>query len=305
MKKIVKFSLIFGVLYYLFKDIEISNIIKALENYSIYWSIIVMFSVVVSDLFLSLRWRFLTKNKISLIGSFEAIGISAFLNFILPAKTGEISKILYLKKFYNFKATKATAVLLMERVFDVLLLAVMTMLTAFYLMKIDNALEYSIEIILIIVVALFLLKFKGIKKIIGFLPNQKLRLFAFRTFKHIFQINKKEDLIGNFIYSLFVWLSYFITVYIFLDFVAGFNLDLKEVFIVFVVSSIAMSIPLLPGGVGTYQAGVVFALGLYGIGKEDALLVGILIQLYNLVPSFLVAYYIMEKKGITIKGFSK
>ncbi|MCV6607977.1 MAG: flippase-like domain-containing protein [Campylobacterales bacterium] len=303
MKKLVKLTIFIGIIYYLLKDINFSEILKAFESYSILWSFIVMLSVVLSDYFLSLRWQFLTKFKISLMASFEAIGISAFLNFILPAKTGELSKIVYLKKFYKFRSSNATAILVMERVFDVLILGIITLIMALYLLEIEGAVRYSLITVLVVLLFFAMLRSKGVRKLIRFIPNQKLRHFVFRTFKHTFLISEKKDLMKNFFYSLLVWMSYFLTVYLFLVYVAGFMLTLQQVFIIFVISSVAMSIPLLPGGIGTYQAGVVFALGIYGIGKEEALLAGILLQIYNLVPSFIVAVYIIERKGISLKSF--
>ena len=303
MKKLIKYLLIASVMYYLFHGIKIENFVIALEKYSFVWSFIVMFSVILSDFFLTLRWRFLTRGSVSLMASFEAIGISAFLNCILPAKAGEISKIVYLKKFYNFKSTKSTAILFMERIFDILILAIITMITALYLIQIDHAIEYSAIVLFCVVVLFIVLKTMGIKKILMLIPFHKLRLFIFRTFKYTFEISKKRELFGNFVFTILVWISYFLTVYIFLVFVAHFNLSIKEIFIIFVISSVAMSIPLLPGGLGTYQAGVIFALGIYGIEKEEALIVGLLLQLFNTIPSFLVAFYIFEKKEITISSF--
>ncbi len=263
-----------------------------------------MISVVLSDFFLSLRWRFLTKDKISLLASFEAIGISAFLNFLLPAKAGELSKIVYLKKFYNYRASRAMAVLFMERVFDVLLLGLLAMLTAIFLLDLEHSALYSTLLVVSIIAGFFLLKFIPLKKVFILVPNKVLRNFLFKTYKYTYELHSKEDLIKNFFYSALVWASYLMTTYLFFVCVAGFELDLGMVLIVFVISSVAMSLPLLPGGIGTYQAGVVFALGLYGVGKEEALVSGVVIHLLMLIPSFLIAWYVFVNKNIGI-GFFK
>ncbi len=302
MKKVVKYIFLVGLFYYLLKDLNGKKLLEGMEHYSLFWSAIAMVSVVVSDFFLSLRWRFLTGDKISLLASFEAIGISGFLNFILPAKTGELSKIVYLKKFYGFRTSNTTAVLVMERVFDVVILAFVTLATTLFLFQIEGALKYSAAIFTVFTLFLLFLRSNGIKKIIGLLPNQRLRVFVFRTFKLTLTLSNRKILTYNFIYSILVWMSYFFTVYLFLIYVADFHLTLQETFIVFVISSVALSLPLLPGGVGTYQAGVVFALGLYGVGKEEALLSAVFLQVFMLIPSFLIAFYILVKKDITLKS---
>jgi uncharacterized membrane protein YbhN (UPF0104 family) len=66
-----------------------------------------------------------------------------------------------------------------------------------------------------------------------------------------------------------------------------------------------MSIPIMPGGVGTYQASIIFALGLYNINKEEALIAGITLHLIFLIPSFLAALVVIENKNLSIESLKE
>ena len=121
-------------------------------------------------------------------------------------------------------------------------------------------------------------------------------------------MSKQFSLLGSillFVYSSIVWISYFLTAYVFLVYVADFNLTLLQVLVVFIISSIAMSIPIMPGGVGTYQASIIFALDLYSINKEEALIAGIMLHLILLIPSFLAALVVIENKNLSIESLKE
>jgi len=88
-----------------------------------------------------------------------------------------------------------------------------------------------------------------------------------------------------------------------LFFYAAMDLDLTltQVFIVSMVSFIAFSIPLLPAGSGTFQAGIILILTQYGISKEEALIGSIVLQLIMVLPSSLLALAVLQKKSLSIK----
>lgn len=305
MKKLIKYLLLFGVFYYLLQDLDIEKTIYSIGNYSLIAVIFTMCSVVLSDLVLSLRWQKLGQNRFSLLESFEAIGISAFLNFILPAKLGELSKIIYLKKVYGFNANNTFSVLILERVFDVLFLGFFSMMTATIFL--NNALILESSLVFIGLTALFfiLVKSKKFKKILKKITSKVVRANLLKIVSNLEKALNRRTFTTTLLLTLLVWVTYFLTVFIFLKFATSFNLTFIEIFTVFVISSIAMSIPLLPGGVGTYQAGIVFALGLYGVGKEEALMIGLVLHLMILIPSVIVVLFILFNKNISLSMFYK
>ena len=149
------------------------------------------------------------------------------------------------------------------------------------------------------------------------IKNQAINNFINRFFTNSlakFLIEVKDGLssqinifkiIFSILYTLIVWLSFFLTVYLFLNYATDFNLPIEAIFSVFVISSIAMSLPLVPGGVGVYQAGVVFALGLFEVPQEEALVAGIALHLILFIPSFAAAIFVFENKRINLRSFKE
>jgi len=302
---LVKISLIVLITYYIFKEINFSKLVHVIAEYSISWSIIAMLSVILSDLCLAYRWKFLTNNKCSLLASFESIVISGFLNFILPAKLGELSKLIYLKKIYQYNINNSLSILLIERICDVFILAILTLVASTFFIEHVQATYYALSIISIIFFLLGILNTKLFVFFVKKLPIKYLRVYILKIRNNILNKYSMKDFVILIIYSFIVWCSYFLTVYIFLIHIAEFNLSIMQVLVVFIISSIAMSIPIMPGGVGTYQASIIFALGLYNIPKEEALIAGIIIHLILLFPSFLAAIIVIENKGLSIATLKK
>lgn len=84
--------------------------------------------------------------------------------------------------------------------------------------------------------------------------------------KTVFKMKKKAHF---FIYSVGIWLSYFL--YFYITFYAfGFTRDLGLTagLIAFALSSLSMAIP-TNGGMGVWHAAVVLSLGLYGVAKDS------------------------------------
>ena len=86
----------------------------------------------------------------------------------------------------------------------------------------------------------------------------------------------------------------------------GIFLSLHEVFIMLLVGAIIVSVPALPGGVGTYEAGMTYTLSLlFFVSKDLALSYAIISHISNYVPYVLVGSIYFLKSGIKISSVTK
>ena len=86
----------------------------------------------------------------------------------------------------------------------------------------------------------------------------------------------------------------------------GILLDLHEVFIMLLMGAIIVSVPALPGGLGTYEAGITYALSLlFFVSKDLALTYAIISHSSNYVPYILVGSVYFLKSGIKISSIKK
>ncbi len=298
---LLKLLILFALGYYIFHDIKINLLLPALETYSIFWLIVVVASALFSDLVLALRWRSLSKHTCSLVASFESIVFSVFANTILPAKLGEIAKLFYLQKLYNIKLSHGFSLMLTERFFDVLVLGILVVLSAQIYWDNPTVQIFGYLAILLIVGVFFLVKSSLARKLIHWVPMASLRRGLVRLYHHFKIVLAKESIVTLALWSGLLWFSYLFTTMLFFYAAMDLDLTLTQVFIVSMVSFIAFSIPLLPAGSGTFQAGIILILTQYGISKEEALIGSIVLQLIMVLPSSLLALAVLQKKSLSIK----
>ncbi len=305
MKKTVSLSLKFAILaalaYYIFHDIDISLLTPALKNYSLLWLFITVLSVIFSDLILALRWRSLSQNSCSLKASFESIVFSVLTNTILPAKLGEVAKLFYLQKLYKIKLSHGFSLMLTERFFDVLVLGILVVLSAQIYWQDKTVQIFGWLVITFIIILFFLIKSPLSREMIHFFPTKFFRRWLIRLYHHFQIVLAKESVMILTFWSIILWMSYIVTTMIFFHFVMGLSLNTTELFIATMVSFIAFSIPLLPAGSGTFQAGIIFILTQYGVAKEEALVGSIILQLIMVLPSSIISIIILQKKSLSLK----
>jgi uncharacterized protein (TIRG00374 family) len=305
MKKIVflllKLIILALLFYYIFSDININLILMALNSYSLFYLGITIILVLASDLVLALRWRSLSKNSCSLMASFESIVFSVFANTLLPAKLGEVAKLFYLKKLYNIKLSHGFSLMLTERFFDVLILGILVVLSAQVYWDDKSVQLFGWLIILCIVSVFFLIKSPVARKMIHYMPTPFLRKWLVRLYHHFKVVLAKESILTLTFWSILLWLSYIATTILFFYGVMGLDLSITQLFIATMVSFIAFSIPLLPAGSGTFQAGIIFILTQYGVTKEEALMGSIILQLLMVLPSSIISLAILQKKSLSFK----
>ena len=74
-------------------------------------------------------------------------------------------------------------------------------------------------------------------------------------------------------------------------------LTLSGTFIMLIMGAIIISVPALPGGLGTYEAGITFSLMLlYSVTKDEALTYAIVSHASNYIPYLIVGsiYFIIS-----------
>jgi len=301
----IKLLLVGALAFYIFHDIDMGMLLPALQEYSWVWLLVALVSVVLSDLILALRWRSLSRHSCSLAASFESIVFSVFANSVLPAKLGEVAKLFYLRNLYGIRLSHGMSLMLTERFFDVLVLGVLVVVSAQIYWQDATVQLLGWIIIIMIVLLFFLVKSPLSRRAIHWIPGTALRRWMVRLYHHFQLVLAKESVLTLAFWSILLWLSYLFTTMLFFSAVMGSALDLSQLFIASMVAFVAFSIPLLPAGSGTFQAGVILILTQYGSSKEEALIGSIVLQLIMILPSTVISLVLLQKKKITLKALMK
>jgi len=285
LKNTIKIILIAIILYFLFNGIDLEKVIESFKEISFFGFIFTVSAIILGDMFFAYRWKVLLFHKCSFRASFESVIISSFLNMILPAKLGEVSKVLYLKKVYNLSVSDTTAITIIEKFFDLFWMSIMAFIATLYIFD-DLVTRFIVlGIIILILVLVFFVKNGKVVRLVDKIPFKFVRVYS----KKILNISKKRIRLSTisevFFITGIVWFFYFLSNYLFFNYAYDFNLTVYQIIVVVLVSMVVMSIPLTPGGIGIYHASAVAILTFYGVDKEMALVSSFLFHITGLVVS--------------------
>ena len=282
-KQIIKFFAFLCVTVVLFllvyRDQDPAELMKALrEDVTYTWIWVAIGLGMLSHISRSLRWQMLTKSmgyKISFMNSFMGVMIGYFANLAIP-RMGELTRCGVVSKYENVPFSKLLGTVVTERVFDMIMLLLLTLIVVVTQFKqvgifLDNNEDikeklygmFSSPVTWGILVLLVL-------GLIGFIWF--LRKGSFFTRLHHFMTGLKEGLLTVkdvdhkwlFIgYTIFIWLMYYLMLYVcFFCFKFTSGLGPLVGLTVFVLSSYGMVAP-VQGGVGAWHFMVIAALMIY------------------------------------------
>lgn len=299
LNKIIQVILLSAIFIYLFYGLNINKI--DLDKFSLVGIVATFFVIFMSQLVLSLRW--MKMSDLSFMVSFETIIVSSALNMILPAKLGELSKAFYLKKFYKYNYHKTLSIIFMERFFDMIMLFLLLCIWAYNYASSDMMKSALLMLSLFIVVIIFFFNTTKTLQLLKKIPLQFLRIYLQKIYKVVHRMFQSPFSLS--FYTVVLWLVYFFGTYVFFTYAVDFNLNITVILGLFIFSTIALSLPLAPAGIGTYEAAVVFYLSGYGISKGDALFAATLYHILLFLVDFLLLYFFLLFKDIKLKELVK
>lgn len=303
---VLRLIIIVASLFYAFWGINLSQLLKIIVSYDIIPLISVVLFSMVSYLVLSYRLHFLIDFKTNIGVCFKASVLGLAVNNLLPAKLGEIAKMLYLKVHGKVPFAFALSVVFWERFFDlnILLLLMLYTVYSFDLKLIVIPLAAGVlSIWALLIIALIL---PGLfEKLIDILPFTRIKETAHSSFSSICENFKTQKLVFLFINTVLVWVFYASLGLMSFIWVAKLNLNISQALAVFIISSVGMALPSSPGAIGVYEAAIVFGLNLFGIEKEQALAAALVLHMIQYIPVTLMGLFILTKSGIKISEFTK
>ncbi|SMC10035.1 lysylphosphatidylglycerol synthase transmembrane domain-containing protein [Nitratiruptor tergarcus] len=297
MKTVIKITIIFLLLLWLFYDIDWYLFFTSLQHLNIIGIILTFLTVFFSDIIISYRWYYLGLFRYSFLTSLEANMLAFFLNIFAPAKLGDLSKIYYLHKKESAKIKDVTAMFLIERFFDVIILGFLILFSTLFIYPEPKA--YILVIFIAFITLIFfylLLQPKRFYRLLQIIPWRKLRLSLYQIYKSLQSFMNIKKIVILTLLSLAVWGGYYLNNFVFFTLATDFHLTFSQIFIASTLAFAVSAIPITPGGIGTFQAAFVLVLGWYGIPKESALSASIVLQFLYILPATLYSIYLFMTK---------
>jgi len=317
-KKIVnafKFLLFIGIgiflLWKLYKDQSIDDLVEASKNLNYYWLILAAIISVGSHLVRAIRWE-LTLTSIEMKARrsnlFHAVMVGYLANLAIP-RLGEVVRAAVLRKYEKISFTGSFGTIISERIVDVIIMLSITVVVLFYndnffskLLEDNPALADNLQNLfsiknLIIVIALCIISVIGYLILLKY--SKRAQNFAKKVFDKITTL--KNGLLSIFklkhpalfiFYSLLIWFLYFASMCLTFKafpFTGNVQFTVNQMLVVFLIGSYGMLAP-VQGGIGAYHFMIIAALTVYGIGGTDARMFALIAHAVSMVVVIIVGF---------------
>ena len=232
------------------------------------------------------------------VASVLALGV----NNIVPAKLGELVKVMFMHQRTGISRPRLLGVVFWERFFDLNMLALLGMGTSLMLDIKAGVIPLAVLVAgLWIAVALLRLRPGVAQRIVSMMPLARVREVLDSVSVQVrigFAVRPLGVLACG---TLGVWVLYAGQAVLALLWAAGFGLSPDQALMVFVVSALGMSVPAAPGGLGVFEAAVVLALGWFGVNKSEALAGAVFMRLVQYIPTTLFALAVLAHTGVSLR----
>ena len=275
------------LMYFAFKDQNISEIISMMSYVDYKFILISMICGAFAIVSRGLRWGFLIESlgyKASNKNCIHTVSIGYLTNILIP-RAGEISRCTSLQQAENIPFNKLFGTIVLERLIDLLILIILICVAFFY--KFDEISSFFENVLgssskensnntLLIILCVFsitllfsqlfkkkLSKFGFFKKTQNILEGLKDGLTSFNNLK------EKKPFI---IHTIFIWLMYIIMTFIcFFAIEETEHLNILDGIYITIIGGLGMVVP-SQGGIGSYHLAVKLGLSGIGIAMQPALL---------------------------------
>ena len=274
-----------GLFYFLYKNVNIGEMMSVLGNDVNYWwfALVVVVSTF-SHIFRAMRWR-LQLKAIGVNAPLSALINSIFgtyaVNLVFP-RLGEVWRTGYIADRQKASFTKVLGSMVADRLTDTVTVLALTIFT-FFLAKgafvkfLDTYPQIkdglwnlatspvawgAAAVCVVLVVWLFASKTQNTAVV-------KVRTMLKNLWNGFYGITKMDGKWWFLLYTVLIWGCYFMQLY-FATFAFTFtsNIGVVATLVLFVLSSIGMGIP-TNGGLGSWHIAIIFGLSLYGVGAFD------------------------------------
>ncbi|MCK9631323.1 MAG: flippase-like domain-containing protein [Methanoregula sp.] len=218
--------------------------------------------------------------NVSVTVSTACIFVSQSVNVVVPARLGDFVRVFILKHEYNTTYSEGVSSIVVERVFDIVTVALLGAIAIFFVLNVPAWFTTLIIVplvagMLFFIFLLFVEKPSSENKYIVIILNMLHEIRrASLTLRSIIVLGAS---------SVVIWL---LDILVCLAVVLMFEQQVPFAIVVLavVIGNLVKAVPLTPGGMGTYEAALTVTFGLAGIDPAVALLIAIIDHLIkNLV----------------------
>ena len=319
MAKYAKISLLLFIsclgLYYAFKSIDLAELLDHLYSVDFFKFSLSILILIVACIIRAKRLKYFAlpmDESISTHHLFGATMIGYFGNGILFFRLGEILKAYAISQGRDIKPSESFGLIMLERLVDAASVFFLLVLALPFLPLDDKIIRYWIVAFIVVTLSLIgvlvILNFLNWKYLInnmGFLNEiyrAKITDIITKIYNGLGLVFKTKKKIEILICTILIWFCYFLMTKWLIE-SCNIELNLFDSFIMLILGAIIISVPALPGGLGTYEAGITYAFTfLFFVSKDIALTYAIVSHTSNYLPYIVIGFFYFIKSGLKISS---
>jgi uncharacterized protein (TIRG00374 family) len=314
----VGFTISAVFLFLAFRNVDFKLVWKYLQVGNFWWLIPGLAIYFLGVFFRSVRWQFLLKpiKKVSVRTLFPIINIGYMGNNVYPARAGEILRAIVLKRKENISASATIATIIVERIFDALVVLAFVLFNLKQFSKavtnkylgtvVENlALIGSLIFIFILIGFILIAIFpENAKKIVIWIKEHLIPLkwkegfknLAFRFLEGLDSLKSPLDVISILVITAVIWTcetGLYWTVMKALNLSLGFQI----LMLLNGVINLVLLIPAAPGGLGTFDAASRTMLEAFALNAELAIGFTLILRIVLWLPITILGFIYFLNEG--------
>jgi glycosyltransferase AglD len=240
--------------------------------------------------------------KAGILVSTACIFVSQTANLVIPARLGDLVRIFILKHEYGTTVSTSISSLVVERLFDIIMVALLGALTLPFVLNVPDWF-YLVIVVPLIIGAVFMLVLLSLGKVKS--ENKYIRIILTMLEEVRKASLSLRSLLQFSLLSVIIWLLD-IGVCIFIVYMFGQSIGIPVIILAIVIGNLVKAVPLTPGGIGTYELAVALVLQLAGVEPALAFLIAVtdhlIKNLVTLIGGVISIYYLGDWVLSTIKS---
>jgi glycosyltransferase 2 family protein len=288
------------------RNVDLELFLDSLEECEYGWLVPSLALIAVAVVIRAWRWQFLfyESTRPPLPALIRALLVGQLFNSILPARGGELARVVVLHQETGTSRVEALATAVVERIYDVLALLVLLFLATPFLPDVSwlrRAAAFGIVLVALVAVGIFVVDRYGarpVRFVLGPLRRvgvsaQRIDTAAANLVQGLGALHQPHLAIPSFLLTIASW---FVLAASYWCVIEAFDLDLGygAALLLLVTTTLALVIPSAPGGLGVFEAGGVLALSAYGIDDSTALSVTVVVHALSVFPYIIAGWIVLQ-----------
>jgi glycosyltransferase 2 family protein len=282
LKRVLRFVatiVVLGLCVYAASRLDLTGAMRVLKRSHLGWVLLAAFSNFPYALLQAFRWRLLLDpaGRVPLLSLFRYLLASRAASNLLPARAGELLRVYLPRARDGLPLVTIASTLVIERCFDALGLAFVTLplLWLVQVQRVRLALVILVGIGLGGLIIFFFFARRGSKKKGSLLDRLAESAETLRSPRRV------TSLVGL---TLLGWILFEVGLVLCCLAAAGLELSLPCALLVLLAANLGLVVQVTPANVGPFEATVILALAVFNIHSAEALAVALIYHLTMMVP---------------------